>query len=410
MLRKTIVLVIPIFLAMLILQQSLPVNGEFEFQTNYRIILHKDSSATWIVELLTPLSSEEEKADFQEFMESANREYMLSSFKSTIDSMVDKASSTTGRLMRAEDFSLEIDIKGVLKQLGVIEYRFTWINFGIKTANTIEIGDVFEGGFYLFPDEMLEIDYSELVDDYFLKLISPTPSREEASKKIWFGKFDFSDGEPKLVFQSRVLTIEEFLPSTDRVEKGLSISIHGKVSPPVPDLIIQIVYRNPNGLETVREVAIGENGYFSDNYTPNITGLWSVSVRLPPDSKYKISGFSQPLEFSVYEKSGETEGLKLPPITTLLLVVVVLLIIVSTLLLLYRRRRGLPPPPEEYMVSDEELILRILRNSGGKLAQKQIKEATGFSKSKTSMVLNELQKKGLIRKIKRGREYIVELV
>ncbi|MEM2275518.1 MAG: MarR family transcriptional regulator, partial [Thermoproteota archaeon] len=234
-------------------------------------------------------------------------------------------------------------------------------------------------------------------------------SREEASKKIWFGKFDFSDGEPRLVFQSRVLTIEEFRLSADRVEKGLSIGINGRINPPLPDLIIQIVYRNPNGLETVREVAIGENGYFSDNYTPNITGSWSVSVRLPSGSEYRIGGPQQLLEFSVYEKTGETEGLKLPPIMILLLVLAVV-IMVSAALFLYHRKKGLPPPPEEYMISDEELVLRILRNSGGRLAQKQIKEATGFSKSKTSMVLNELQKKGLIRKIKRGREYIVELV
>ncbi|MEM2351226.1 MAG: MarR family transcriptional regulator [Thermoproteota archaeon] len=407
-------MVISIFLVMLILQQSLPASGEFDFQTNYRIILHKDSSATWIVELSTPLSSEEEKADFQEFMESVDRESILLSFKSTIESIVSKASSTTGRLMQAKDFSLKIDIRGgVLKQLGIVEYRFTWINFGIKTANTIEIGDVFEGGFYLFADETLEIDYSELVNDYFPKLISPNPSREEASKKIWFGKFDFSDGEPRLVFQNRVLNIEEFHPSADRVERGLSIGINGKISPPLFGLIIQIVYRNPNGLETVREVAIGENGYFSDNYTPNITGLWSVSVRLPSGSPYRINGSPQSLEFLVYEKSGETkeetEGLKSSPTIILLLIFVLAMIIISTSLFLQRRRR-LPPPPEEYMVSDEELVLRILRNSGGRLAQKQIKEATGFSKSKTSMVLSELQKKGLIRKIKRGREYIVELV
>jgi len=409
MMRKTTILITLTVLIMLVSRQLILVEGEFEFQTNYRIILHKDSSATWVVELSTPLSSEEDKADFQEFMESADTVSMLSSFESTVESMVRKASSSTGRPMHAEDFNLTIYTRGgVLKQLGVIEYRFTWIGFSIKTADTIEIGDVFEGGFYLFPDETLEIDYSELADDYFLELVSPNPSRKEASKTIWFGKLDFSDGEPMLVFRKRILTIEAFSSSAGQIEKGSSINVYGRISPPIPGLIVQIVYRNPEGLETVRETAVGEDGYFSDNCNPNITGSWSVYLRLPPGSNYRFSEPPQPLVFSVYEKTSGAEGFKLHPAIILFLVLIP--IVVSMLLLLRHRRRRLPPPPEEYMISDEELVLRILRNSGGRLAQKQIKEAAGFSKSKTSMVLNELQKKGLIRKIKRGREYIVELV
>lgn len=387
-----------------------PAKGEFEFQTTYRINLHKDSSATWIVELSTPLSPED-LGDFEEFKNNADDDTMLSSFTSTINSIVNTASSITGRPMKAENFTLKIYTTGIVRQRGVIEYRFTWVNFSLKTPSTIEIGDIFEGGFYLFLNETLEINYSELVDDYFLKLISPRPSSEEVSRVFWIGKMDFSDGEPNLLFQSRIINVSFSLGST-RVEEGSSVSIYGSINPPIPNLIVQIVYRNPENLETVREVTVGSDGAFSDTYSVGVAGEWSVCLRLPTGSQYKFSQTPQPLQFSVYEKSGsETPPTMLNPLTILLIIMVVFLLLLA-LLLLYRSRRRtlLHPLTDKRMLSDEDLIIRILKDTGGRLTQTQIKEATGFSKSKTSMVLNELQKRGLIRKIKRGREYIVELV
>ncbi|MBO3769991.1 MAG: MarR family transcriptional regulator [Thermoproteota archaeon] len=412
MLQKSIsrfVSIVVLLITIIILREPLSIRGEFEFQTTYRIILHEDSSATWIVKLSTPLLSEEDKKDFEEFMKNADRESMLSSFKSTIENIVNRASLITGRPMLPKDFNLEIDFGGgIIKQLGIIEYRFTWVGFSLKTLDKIEVGDVFEGGFYLFSDEVLEIDYSELAENYFLEMVSPHPSKEESSKVTWFGKLDFSDCEPRLVFQNRVLTVEEFLLNNTRVEKGLSLRAYGKISPPVSNLIIHIVYKNPEGLEIVRMVTVGSDGYFSDDYTPNLVGSWSVSLRLPSNSKYKINNLPQHIIFSVYEEAESTEGSET---YRLLIIIAVLMVItlVSASLILYRRRKKPSLPSDEYMISDEELVLRILKNSGGRLLQKQIKEATGFSKAKTSMVLNELQKKGLIRKIKRGREYLVEL-
>lgn len=405
---RSFVSIAVILITIIILQKPLSIRGEFEFQTTYRIILHKDSSAKWVVELSTPLLSEEDKKDFEEFARNVDRDNMLSSFKSTIENIVRRASFITGRPMLSKDFNLEIGFRGgIIRQLGIIEYRFTWVNFSLKTLDRIEVGDVFEGGFYLFSDEVLEIDYSELTEEYFLELASPHPSKEEASKVAWFGKLDFSDYEPRLVFKNRVLTVEEFSLNNTRIEKGLSIRAYGKISPQVSGLTINIVYKNPEGLEIVRMVTVGSDGRFLDDYTPNLIGSWSVSLRLPSNSKYKISQLPQPILFSVYEAKS-VEGLET---YRLMILIVILIVIISTpaLLILHRRRKKPFLPSDEYMISDEERVLRILRNSGGRLLQKQIKEATGFSKAKTSMVLNELQRKGLIRKIKRGREYLVEL-
>jgi uncharacterized membrane protein len=76
-------------------------------------------------------------------------------------------------------------------------------------------------------------------------------------------------------------------------------------------------------------------------------------------------------------------------------------------ILIYRRKHvgALPPPPE----SDEERILELLRASGGQMFQKDIGAALGFSKSKTTAILNSLEARKIVRKEKRGREYLVRL-
>jgi len=383
--------------------------GEFEFQTTYRIILHKDSSATWVVELSTTLNTQEELDSFKLFKDSADKNALISGFESTISSIVSKAASLTGRPMTAENFSLKIDVTGILKQVGVIQYRFKWVNFSLKTPDRIEVGDVFEGGFYLFTGETLEIDYSELDQDYFLKLTSPRASREDFLRVAWLGRMDFADGEPRLVFESRIIRVGEFSLNSTRVKKGSPVSIRGRISPPIPGLKLVIVYSNSQGSETTREVNVADNGVFTDVLNMNTAGDWRVSLRLPSDSPYRFSQDLQLLQLSVYEESegeAQTETLPLALFVFLLIPPVVLL----AMLLFNRSRRRRLKPPDMEMISDEDLVIKLLRDAGGRLTQSQIKDAAKFSKSKTSIVLNELQRKGVIRKIKRGREYIVELV
>ncbi|MEM2885758.1 MAG: MarR family transcriptional regulator, partial [Thermoproteota archaeon] len=62
-------------------------------------------------------------------------------------------------------------------------------------------------------------------------------------------------------------------------------------------------------------------------------------------------------------------------------------------------------PPED----DEEKVLALLRSAGGRMLQKEISRQLGFSKSKTTGILNNLEAKNAIEKEKRGRNYIVKL-
>jgi uncharacterized membrane protein len=59
--------------------------------------------------------------------------------------------------------------------------------------------------------------------------------------------------------------------------------------------------------------------------------------------------------------------------------------------------------------SDEEKIIKVIRNSGGVLNQTAIAEQCRFSKAKTSQLLASLEQKGVIKRFKKGRDKIVTL-
>ncbi|MCK4433693.1 MAG: hypothetical protein KAV48_07140 [Methanomicrobia archaeon] len=64
---------------------------------------------------------------------------------------------------------------------------------------------------------------------------------------------------------------------------------------------------------------------------------------------------------------------------------------------------------EEDIFFDEDIIVDLLKKKGGKCLQNYIVEETGFSKSKISQVLNDMERKGVIRKKKIGRHNLIIL-
>lgn len=60
--------------------------------------------------------------------------------------------------------------------------------------------------------------------------------------------------------------------------------------------------------------------------------------------------------------------------------------------------------------SEEQKVLKVLRSHGGSMFQSAITEECRFSKAKTSQLLSALERKGVVRRYKKGRDKIVTLV
>ena len=57
--------------------------------------------------------------------------------------------------------------------------------------------------------------------------------------------------------------------------------------------------------------------------------------------------------------------------------------------------------------SDQDKILRLIEASGGNLKQSEVSAKLGFSRAKTSLLLSEMEKNSIVRRIKKGKTKIV---
>lgn len=107
--------------------------------------------------------------------------------------------------------------------------------------------------------------------------------------------------------------------------------------------------------------------------------------------------------------------------------IVVLVILVMTAIILYRRKdTGSLPEEEDFETDDatgpeavlstvdmetlEEKILQLLTSHNGEVFQSEIVKVLGLPKSTVSTTLNDLHQRGVIQKVRKGRENLIRLV
>lgn len=66
-------------------------------------------------------------------------------------------------------------------------------------------------------------------------------------------------------------------------------------------------------------------------------------------------------------------------------------------------------PKEEVLSTDLNQIIRIIKEEGGRVTQKQIRKKLPLSEAKISLMIAELEHEGKIKKIKKGRGNIIIL-
>jgi len=68
-----------------------------------------------------------------------------------------------------------------------------------------------------------------------------------------------------------------------------------------------------------------------------------------------------------------------------------------------------PEKTQQELLSDEDRVLQLLEEHGGRMKQVHIVEQTDWSKSKVSMLLSDMEEDGDISKLRVGRENIISL-
>jgi uncharacterized membrane protein len=97
----------------------------------------------------------------------------------------------------------------------------------------------------------------------------------------------------------------------------------------------------------------------------------------------------------------------------LMILTLIVVAVPSTLFIFLKvRKRGqrvIRQPVYGVLEGDEEKILKLIEASGGRIYQSIIVKECGFSKAKTSQILTTLEKKGVLRRVRKGRSKIVIL-
>lgn len=136
---------------------------------------------------------------------------------------------------------------------------------------------------------------------------------------------------------SVTLIVDRFKPPSllsittkpNTIEEGESITVTGSLMPFSP-AAIQLIYRNPAGTETTRQVST-DAGNFTDTFKPDAAGDWSVKAKWAGDSIFEGSE-SALTRFSV----------KASPVKTVLPITVIAVMAIAAVLFLYLRRKRSP--------------------------------------------------------------------
>jgi len=290
-----------------------------EESTTYQISVDEGGLATWVIERRFILSNEDEVAIFQSYISEfeSQKDAYLEEFSNETKVLVERGSLITGRSMRAENFDVTIGLlETATASYGVIKYQYDWVGFAKIEEEWVVIGDVFEGGFYLYKDDTLIVKYPQ---EFGVQAVSPIPdeNRENEQALLWYGRRNFGGGEPTIIL------------TTANIEADSSLQ---------------------NNLLLIFAV---------------------VSVIL--------------LSFVVFWFLKKRKGNK-------------------------RVARGSLKKEKFQIKSDEDKVVELLHNVGGQIYQSMITKQLGCSKAKTSGLLKGMEKKGLVKRKKMGREVIVTLL
>ena len=323
--------------------------------TTFEIEVYENGTATWTFRYEQRLNDSDEESfeSFAEEFESEETE-LYQSFRDQTDNLTRIGAEETDREMEARDFNRTAYVdRGGLNPTGVVEMSFTWDGFATTDDGSVVVGDVFNG-IYLYPDQRIVIQAG---GDLVIESISPdgaqyTASQLDAADEVtWEGEREFLDGYPRVVFADPAVSSSEsdgvFSIVTDG-DRSLALSV------------IALLF------------AIGIAGAI----------LWyrfggdrtDETIETPADADGSPPGSASGDATS--DESSDSVG---------------------------------APLAEEELLTDEDRVVDLIRDNGGRMKQVNIVEETGWSKSKVSMLLSDMEDDGTISKLRVGRENIISL-
>lgn len=104
----------------------------------------------------------------------------------------------------------------------------------------------------------------------------------------------------------------------------------------------------------------------------------------------------------------EETGIKQEKISVLWYIIPLLIIILNIFYFIIKRKNTQLKPAEEER-SDLDKLIKIIKDNGGRITQKELRKHFPISEAKVSLMITELEAKGKLGKIKKGRSNVLIL-
>ncbi|MFB6283096.1 MAG: helix-turn-helix transcriptional regulator [Halobacteria archaeon] len=324
-------------------------NQQLDMEVNevsLTIDIQEDGSAVWRMDYRIDLSGNRSAA-FADLRKKMKRNdsYLETGFRDRINKTVSVARNEVLRPMRAENISVEAREKQVPEHHGLIRYSFDWKGFAEKQVGKERKLSTGEALRGMFLEE-----HSTLIiswpKGYTLKSVSPEPDKKREGAAVYQGPREFVSGRPKLTATSD--------------SSNLTSILFGGLIVVTPILGGGFLARR------------GLTRWKSKEEKEDVDTIQDGTA----DKKDVAEDVEETMEKAELESDTE-------------------------------ETRVSEPDPE--LMSNEERVLHKLRESGGRLKQKDLAEDLDWTAAKTSQVVGGMQEEGDIEKFRLGRENVLAL-
>ncbi|MHB9287475.1 helix-turn-helix transcriptional regulator [Halobacteriales archaeon Cl-PHB] len=313
------------------------------------IDLAADGDARWTIAYRIQLDDENATEAFrsvQQNIEQNASEY-VSRFPDRMSRTVVTAENATGREMAIDNVTVRATTESLPQgEYGVVRYRFAWVNFGVVDGEAVTAGDAIEE-LFLEDGTSLTITAPE-----GYRLEASTPPADDPENPVrevtWYGRQDFGSGEPSVVF----------VPD-DGGGGGGGGNGDGAGAGGSGDSVTSVV------LVAVVALLLA-------------SGAWLFARR---------SGLATPLGGDDDDGAGGASDGGAGGSAT----------------------GDVPDEPPEELLSNEERVLRLLKDNSGRMKQQQVAEQLDWTAAKTSQVVGDLREADKVEAFRLGRENVLTL-
>ncbi|APW97028.1 hypothetical protein CHINAEXTREME_04235 [Halobiforma lacisalsi AJ5] len=317
-------------------------------KVHIEVYIHENGSATFVVDYRFENGSESNWTALRDDVEEHPEMYAQQE-ASGWNETLEEARNATGRdQMEIGNVSVATDRTTAPQEIGHVEFTFEWHSFAYVELNRIDAGDAL-AGFTLSDDTTMRLFPP---DGYVIGEVEPTPDDRPDNSVFWNGDdTEFADDEPYVeILENGGATGQE-----DEPDAG-------------PDDPWPIVVAVLALLATV--AAAGWWIRHQEILAPNVETGREANANGAGDADSGAGG------------SGTDAGAG-------------------------RNEPAEGPPPE--LLSNEERVLRLLEQRGGRIKQQDVVSELDWTEAKTSQVVGGLREDGDIEVFRIGRENVLAL-